>query len=105
MKSFLIIYSQKNKRKLSQELLEKHIDFLKNLTDLKYLVVCGPFIDNERSMIVLRCSSKEIATQLVNEDPFVKEKYYRQYETSEFTEATKQNNWLISDPQTTNNIS
>jgi len=105
MKSFLVIFSRKNKGKLTQEMLEGHIAFLKKLKHLGYLIVCGPFIDNERGMIVLKCADKELATQLINEDPFVKKKYYAHYEITEFMEAKEENSWLASEPQSKNNLS
>ncbi|MGD2168701.1 MAG: YciI family protein [Chlamydiota bacterium] len=103
MKSFIVLYSHKNKRCLTEEMLQGHILFLKKLKARNMLVICGPFIDNERAIIILRSSSKTEVDKLVNEEPFVKGKYYERYEIVEFIEANQENDWLMSHSQIKNN--
>ncbi|PIS01328.1 MAG: hypothetical protein COT84_02755 [Chlamydiae bacterium CG10_big_fil_rev_8_21_14_0_10_35_9] len=103
MKSFIVLYSHKNKKYLTEEMVRGHISFLKKLKARNILVICGPFIDNERAMVILRSLSKIEVDKLVKEDPFVKEKYYEHYEIAEFIEANQENDWLMSHSQTKNN--
>ncbi|GAA2713776.1 hypothetical protein GCM10009865_41850 [Aeromicrobium ponti] len=41
---------------------------------------------------------------LLNNGPFISEGYYQSYNIKEFLEANNENNWLISIPQTQENL-
>ena len=53
--------------------------------------------------MVFNCHSIEEVKSLINNDPFIKEKYYEAYDIQEFLEANDENNWLIIIPQTQGN--
>lgn len=104
MQKFVAILKDKKKGELTQELLNKHVEHLKNLSDESKLFICGPFKDNDKAMQILVCGTVEEAIKFVENDPFIREGYYASYEVNELIEANEENNWLISIPQTLNNL-
>lgn len=67
-------------------------------------MIAGPFKNNEQGMLILICEDIEEAINLVESDPFVKEKYYNTYEINVLIVANEENNWLMDNPQTTRNL-
>src|SRR3990167_8554571 len=104
MKSFLILLSEKQPQLLNNNLLQDHINYLKNLRDNGYLPLCGPFSDNQGAVLVIRTDLKSHAEELINGDPFIKNNYYKKFEIHAFMEANEENDWLASSDQTLNNI-
>lgn len=104
MQKFVAILKEKKQGELTEELLIKHVQHLKKLSDQSKLFLCGPFKDNDQAMQILVCDTVEEAIKLVENDPFIQEGYYASYEVKELIEANEQNNWLISIPQTLQNL-
>ncbi|RSD23279.1 YciI family protein [Mesobacillus subterraneus] len=104
MIKFVVILKEKRKGELSLELLERHIGHLRDLNREGKLMVGGPFKNNEQAMLILHCGDIDEAIKLVEQDPFIKEKYYHSYEINELIVANEENNWLLDSPQTTGNL-
>lgn len=95
MKSFLILLGDKRTAAVEQELLIKHVNYLKDLHDQGNLVTCGPLLDNQGAVIILRAESREHAEELIKNDPFLIEGHYQHYVLKEYLEASDDNNWLL----------
>lgn len=104
MKKYIIILSDKKKGTLNELLLNEHVMHLRDLKNKGFLFLCGPFSDNDGAMQILLASSKEKAIELINCDPFIKDGYYQNYTIQELIEANEENNFLMSDTQTTINM-
>lgn len=95
MQAFLILLGDKSSGGLEQELLLKHVNYLKDLHDQGNLVTCGALVDNQGAVMILKAESKNHAEQLLKNDPFIIENYYRHYVLKEYIEASDDNNWLL----------
>ncbi|MBU9722625.1 MULTISPECIES: YciI family protein [Bacillaceae] len=104
MSSFLVILKNKRQGALSNDLLTNHVTYLKSLRQQGSLKLCGPFVDNDSAVMVFQSERAEDVEDLVNNDPFIYEKYYQSYEIKEFFEANDENNWLVDVPQTKGNM-
>ncbi len=92
---FMVVLKDKQKDLLTQDLLAGHIEFLRSLNSGGQLIVCGPFVDNDRGLLILQCESLTAAERIVQSDPFVAKGYYRSFTISEFVQANDNNNWLM----------
>jgi uncharacterized protein YciI len=104
MGKFVAILKDKKKGELTKDLLDKHVEHLQRIEKDSKLFICGPFKDNDKAMQILVCDTIQEAITLVQSDPFIKEGYYATYEVNELIEANEDNNWLVSIPQTINNL-
>ncbi len=104
MKKFIIILKDKQNGTLTSELLKQHVSHLRNLTALNKLYLCGPFKDDNGALQIIMANKIEDAEELVNKDPFIREKYYNSYSIYELIEANEDNNWLCEDTQTKINL-
>ena len=95
MKTFLVLYSQKRSDIFNEDLLNNHVDFLKQLYLNNQLSMCGPFVDNKGAVLVVMAPSITNAEEIINQDPFIQQKYYEQYIIHEFMPANAENNWLM----------
>ena len=94
MKSFLVILSEKQPALFTDELLMAHVNHLKELQQQGNLILCGPFVDNQRALLIIRASEKAEVEAFIEQDPFIKSNYYQQFELHEFMEANDENLWL-----------
>jgi uncharacterized protein len=104
MKSFVAILKDKNKGKLTDQLLDDHVRHLAELSSSGHLITCGPFENDTGAVQVLKAATHVAAIALVENDPFIAKGYYSTYELNEFFEATEENEWLMKHPQTETNI-
>lgn len=104
MEKFVVILKEKRERELDANLLSRHIDHLRHLSREGKLMIAGPFKNNEQGMLVLNCEDIDEAINLVESDPFIKERYYHTYEINELIVANEENNWLMDNPQTKGNL-
>ncbi len=104
MKKFVVILKDKENGTLTKELLGQHVKHLKSLTALGKLYLCGPFADNDNALQIIIADTMEMAVEIVNQDPFIREKYYKSYVIYELIEANEQNGWLCADTQTKINL-
>jgi hypothetical protein len=54
-------------------------------------------------MLLLQCTDRQQAEQLLLADPFIHAGYYKQYQLQEVLEANAANHWLLQDMQTGSN--
>ena len=104
MKKFLVLLSEKQPHLLNENLLNIHIDFLKKLRADNHLPLCGPFTDNKGALLIINADSLAHAENIIKEDPFIKQKYYKKFAIHEFMVAGEENNWLSDAKQTTENM-
>lgn len=100
MNKFIAILSAKNTQKFTERLLQEHIDHLQKLHDQKLLVICGPFADDDSALQIVLAEDLAGAEQLLQQDPFIQQRYYQKIELRELIEANPGNNWLASHKQT-----
>jgi uncharacterized protein len=81
-------------RSFSEELVHKHVAFLKELDNNSQLVLCGPFTDYEGGMNVIRATSYDEADEIAKSDPFVTSGT-KSYEIGTWKLANKANNYLL----------
>lgn len=70
-KRYVILLSNTPGAKATRELTRSHVEFLKNLDREGRLVLCGPFLDYEGGMVIIKASSIEDARKIASADPFV----------------------------------
>jgi uncharacterized protein YciI len=104
MAKFIFILSNKRKGKLTEELLNGHVKHLKDLKNKGLLFLCGPFEDNDGAIQILEAKTKEEATKHFLQDPFILNNYFEKYTSYELIEANDDNDWLMNDKQTKNNL-
>jgi len=104
MKTFLVILKEKSKKQLDKNLLHRHIEHLKQLTQSGHLLMCGPFADDSGAMLVLQANSHSDAENLIQADPFIEEAFYGDYSITEFYSANEANKYLMSHDQTINEL-
>ncbi|HYK72461.1 MAG TPA: YciI family protein [Pseudoneobacillus sp.] len=92
---FVILLSMNPGRSFSEELIHKHVAFLRKLDDNGQLVLCGPFTNFDGGMIVIRAESYDEADQIAQSDPFVSSGT-ESYEIRNWKIANKENNYLLS---------
>lgn len=104
MKKFVAILKDKRRGGLTKELLNRHVEHLRNLNQEGKLLICGPFQDDDKALQILVCRDMDEAISLVERDPFIREGYYAAYDINELIEANEANHWLVDIPQTLNNV-
>ena len=95
MKKYVVILKDKAGGAPDGSLIGRHVNHLKSLNAKGVLFLCGPFKDHDEAMQILLAETMEEATLLVNEDPFIREGFYRQFSISELVEANEANNYLL----------
>lgn len=104
MKKYIAILNEKKKGTLNSDLLNQHVNHLRELTNQGKLFLCGPFNDNDGALQIIIAGSKDNAVRIIEQDPFIKECYYQSYDIYELIEANEANNWLCEDTQTKINL-
>lgn len=105
MKTFFVTLKNKRRGELTDSLLRTHVDYLKKLRREGHLPFCGPLMDNDRGIWILRANSEAHAIEMIKHDPFVEDKYYQAYDCCEMLEANDENNWLMESDQSKSNLS
>ncbi|MBI9045234.1 MAG: hypothetical protein JEZ06_12160 [Anaerolineaceae bacterium] len=96
MSKFIAILKNRRNGELSTELLNQHVEHLIKLSKNKKLVLCGPFKTSDGAIQILEASTLNEAMELVHSDPFIKSKYYADFDLDELVEANDSNNFLLS---------
>lgn len=94
MKKYFVKLSKKQRELFSQELLIKHVEHLKQLTNDGVLQTCGP-CDDGGAIMILIAENIDMAKSYVESDPFSKVDYYQSRTLVEFHEATMENNFFL----------
>jgi uncharacterized protein YciI len=77
----------------------RHIDYLRQSARNGSLILAGPLRDQDRVLQILQADSRAAAEQVLFQDPFVSEGYFRTYELCELIESNEGNNWLQDTPR------
>ena len=80
--------------KITRELIESHVAYLRELEKEDRLVLCGPFAENKGGMVIIRAGSIDEAKAISERDPFVQLKA-RRPEVLTWHLANHENNYLI----------
>lgn len=92
--SQLFIMLMENKKQLSLDVIQRHVEHLKELDDAGKLVLCGPFSDFSGGMVILNVLSYDEANKISQSDPYVNEGY-KTYQLRTLEVADKENGYLL----------
>jgi len=90
---YFIFLNQAGGKRLTQEVIEKHVAHLRKLDSEGRLEICGPFTDFAGGVVVVDALSIEEAHQIAISDPFVNQGY-RTYEIRTMKWSREENNHL-----------
>ena len=94
MDQYLYVMLMENKNPLNLAVIQRHVNYLKELEISGKLVLCGPFTDYNGGMVIFKEVSPEEANELANSDPYIKEGY-KTFEIRTLEWANKGNNYLL----------
>jgi uncharacterized protein YciI len=94
MTKFIVIYKDRVRKGLTKDLLQSHVDHIKNLDKNGILSLCGLLRKSDKAMLILEAESLKNAKDHVLQDPLIITKHYN-YELYELNEANESNNWLL----------
>jgi uncharacterized protein YciI len=93
MAKFVCILKDEKKDELADDLLNGHIQHIKDLNQKGILFLCGPlrdYKDDNTGMIIIEVDSMEEAKNHFLKDPFIIHKWYRDYSIYELAEASEE---------------
>ena len=92
----MFIERGKTYNKINQEMVLKHVEFVRNLDEEGKLELCGPFkgYPGVAGMIILKTESFEEADALCKLEPFVAEGYAT-YKLRALKVGNRENNYLL----------
>lgn len=88
-----VILLTKTGRSITEELIRAHVTHLKELDKKGQLVLCGPFLDYNGGMVIIKVTSFDEAKAIAESDPFVKESV-ESYKLRTLELSCKENNQL-----------
>ena len=92
----MYIYLMENIKPLSKELVESHVEHLKELKKQGKLVLCGPFADYPGGMVIFSAENLEEATKIAESDPFISSGA-KSYTIRTLELANEDNNYLLAE--------
>lgn len=94
MNKFLYVMLMENVRELNLEVIQNHVEHLKELDKSGQLYLCGPFTDYKGGIVIFNVSSYKEAAELAEKDPFIAQGY-KNYELRTVEVAKKENDYLL----------
>lgn len=88
------IYLMNNQKPLNKEIVNSHVDYLKELKSQGKLMLCGPFTDYPGGMVIISAEDLDEATSIANSDPFIASGC-KSYEMRTVELANEENNYLL----------
>lgn len=88
------IYLMSNSKPINKELIEGHVEHLKELNGKGKLVLCGPFADYPGGMVIFSADDLEEATRIAQSDPFIASGC-KSFELRTVELANEANNYLL----------
>lgn len=88
------IYLMNNEKPIDNDLIKRHVEYLKELNRQGKLVLCGPFTDYPGGMVVIYAKDLIEATNIAKSDPFIMSGC-KSYEIRTLELANESNNYLI----------
>lgn len=95
MKKFVAILKDKSCDTIDPQLNIRHVEHLKQTALQGNLFLCGPLLGHGGAMQILIADSKEKALEMLQQDPFLSEGFYTNFELYELLEANLENNFLL----------
>lgn len=95
MKIFRIDLSDSDGSKMTEQLVIDHVSYLTELHNNGTLLFCGPCFAESSAMILLKVGSAQEAEQIIEQDPFSVERFYRQRKISEIAVCNIENQFLL----------
>jgi uncharacterized protein YciI len=96
VKKFVVYLSNKQKELMTEDLIIRHVNYLKSLKDKGVLPFCGPCVDGTAIMII-NAHSEEAAKEFLENDPFSRMNYYMERKIVEVEEGTIENNFYLEE--------
>ena len=96
MKIFQINLFDSDPVVITEKLVIDHVEFLTKLYNEGVLIFCGPCFTENRAMILLKANSKQVADDIISQDPFSLKCFYRQRIISEIAECHIENQFFIT---------
>jgi uncharacterized protein YciI len=90
---YVILLTQNPAQPFTPEVIRAHVEHIRMLDDHGQLVLCGPFLDWDGGMVVVRASSKDEARSIAEADPFVRGGY-ETYELRTLHHGCRENDYL-----------
>lgn len=90
----MYVYLMKNEKPLNEELIKRHVEYLKSLKSQGKLVLCGPFADYPGGMVIFLAENLEEATDIAKADPFISSGC-KTFEIRTLEHANEENNYLL----------
>ena len=90
----MYVYLMKNEKPLNEELIKRHVEYLKSLKSQGKLVLCGPFTDYPGGLVIFLAENLEEATDIAKADPFILSGC-KTFEIRTLEHANEENNYLL----------
>jgi len=92
----MLIERGKNYNKINKAIVEKHVEYIKNLDDNGKLILCGPLkgYPGIAGMIIIKAKSYKEAEVICNSEPFAAEGYAT-YKLITLEVGNRDNNYLL----------
>ena len=94
MTKFVVHYKLEVKKGLNAELVKKHIEHLRCLSQKNALFLCGIVKGKNEAFLIINADSKKDAKAYILQDPLIDRKHYS-FEIYELIEANEDNNFLL----------
>jgi uncharacterized protein YciI len=94
MAKYVVIYKDRVRKGLTNDLVKNHVGHIKNLHDNKILFLCGFLKKTDKAMLILEAESLKEAKGIILKDPLIITKHYN-YDIYELNEANESNNWFL----------
>ena len=102
MAKYVVMYEdeRQDQSNLTPDLLNGHVEFLKDLRSQGRLLLCGPLKSNGymrgKGLLIFEADSQKEVEGCVLKDPFIAQGWYAGYHIYEWVEANDSNNYLLN---------
>lgn len=94
MGKYVVVLSNVDKSVFNDDLVDRHIAYLRKLSKDGIIELCGPLKDVNKAMWIVNANTLDEVKNFVLEDPFVKDNFYLNYDIDELIEANEDNDFL-----------
>jgi uncharacterized protein YciI len=98
MATFIFILQDKNQVALTRQIYYSHVEYLSKQKKEARLFMAGPLKGQDKILQIYHTDTFAAAEEIVKNDPYVRDGFYRTYEGYEWIEANEDNNWLMNTP-------
>jgi uncharacterized protein YciI len=83
-----------NEKPLDEEIIKKHVQYLKDLNKQGKLVLCGPFTNYPGGMVIIKANDLNEAENIAADDPLIASGC-KSFEIRALELANEENNYLL----------